>query len=74
MGHNIEIINDYCYLGIIFTTSGSFNKASDALYDKALKAFFKFKQLHPQNNVKLAIRLFDALVVPILTCMGSIVC
>ena len=55
MGHNIEIVNNYCYLGIIFTKSGSFDKANDALYDKALKAFFKFKQLYPQNNVKLAI-------------------
>ena len=72
MNCDIEITDKYCYLGIIFSASGSFTKACDALYDKALKAFYKFKQLHPQNNVKLAMRLFDTLVVPILTYAGTI--
>ena len=71
-GKEIEIVNKYCYLGIIFSACGSFTKACDALYDKALKAFYKFKQLHPQNNVKLALRLFDALIVPILTYAGVV--
>ena len=71
-GMDIEIVNKYCYLGIIFSASGSFTNACDALFDKALKAFYKFKQLHPQNNAKLAARLFDALVVPILTYAGVV--
>lgn len=72
MDNDIEIVNNYCYLGIIFSASGSFTKACDALYDKAMKAFYKFKQLSPQNNVQLALRLFDALVVPILTYAGTV--
>ncbi len=39
----IDIVNDYCYLGIIFTPSGSFRPAIEALNDKALKAFHKIR-------------------------------
>ena len=72
MGKEVEIVKQYCYLGILFTSCGSFKNASDALYDKALKAFYKFKQLHPQNNVILALQLFDTLVSPILTYAGVV--
>ena len=72
MNCGIDVVDKYCYLGIIFSACGSFKKACDALYDKALKAFYKFKQLHPQNNIKLAMRLFDCLVVPVLTYAGVV--
>ena len=67
MNSNIEIVQKYCYLGIIFSSTGNFKNACDALYDKALKAFYKFKQLHPQNNVKIALQLFDTLILPIVS-------
>ena len=40
--HNnkIEIIQWYCYLGIIFSSCGTFTRAIKALHDKACKAFF----------------------------------
>ena len=69
---DIEIVQSYCYLGIIFSASGSFNKACEALTNKALKAFYKFKQIHPNNNVPLALKLFDTLVTPIATYGGAI--
>ena len=71
-GAVIEIVQSYCYLGIIFSSCGSFKKACDALTSKALKAFYKFKQIHPYNNVPLALKLFDTLVSPI-ACYGGAV-
>ena len=69
---HVEIVQQYCYLGIVFTSSGKFKTACDVLYGKALKAFYKFKQLRPQNNVKLALHLFDTLVAPIITYAGVV--
>ena len=63
----IEIVQQYCYLGIIFSATGNFNNACNALYDKALRAFYKFKRLQPQNNIRQALKLFDCLIIPILT-------
>ena len=62
----LEIVQHYTYLGILFSSIGSFNQACKALYDKALKSFFKLKQLNPRNNVVMAMKLFDMLVTPIL--------
>jgi len=62
----IEIVQSYCYLGIIFSSSGNFTKAVANLSDKALKALHCMKQLDIRNNIKLAFKLFNTLVVPIL--------
>ena len=64
----LEIVQHNTYLGILFSSSGSFNQACKALYDKAIKSFFKLKQLNPRNNVVMTMKLFDMLVTPILTC------
>ena len=71
-GADVDIVQSYCYLGIIFSSCGSFNRACEALTNKALKAFYKFKQIHPSDNVLLALKLFDTLVTPIATYCGSI--
>ena len=71
-GANVDIVQSYCYLGIIFSSCGSFTRACEALTSKALKAFYKFKQIHPNDNVTLALKLFDTLVTPIATYCGSI--
>ena len=42
-GDTIDIVTDYCYLGIIFSACGSFTKASKVLYDKSLRAMFTLK-------------------------------
>ena len=39
--NTIDIVSIYCYLGIMFTASGSFTEAIKCLYNKASKAFFK---------------------------------
>ena len=62
----VNIVQSYCYLGIIFSTSGNFNLALQNLRDKALKAFHHFRQFDLRNNIHLALKLFDTLVTPIL--------
>lgn len=66
-GEKIEITQQYCYLGIIFTACGSFTAACRNLLDKASRAFFKIIQLNTRDHAQLTLRLFDSLVTPILT-------
>ena len=40
--------------------------------DKHVLTFYKFKQIHPYNNVPLALKLFDSLVSPIASYGGAI--
>ena len=70
--NQIEIVQKYCYLGIVFSSSGSFKNACNVLYDKALKALYMLKQIQPHNNVKLALNLFDTLIFPILSYGGVV--
>ena len=39
-GAKIETTNSYCYLGIEMSNTGSFHRATDALYNKSLRALF----------------------------------
>ena len=61
-GNEVAVVNHYCYLGIIFSSCGSFSKAINALHDKAKKAFFRLRQIDPRNDVLLTIKLFDMIV------------
>ena len=36
----IDVVKSYCYLGIVFSSCGSFTRAIAALQDKARKASF----------------------------------
>ena len=72
-GSNIEIVNEFVYLGITFSTSGSFNETHKTLSGQALKAIFKrnqylfnFTDISPKHTLEL----FDRLIVPIL-CYGG---
>ena len=40
----LDHVNEYCYLGIVFSLNGSFTHAISALYDKALKAYHSIKK------------------------------
>ena len=65
----IESVNYYCYLGIVFTPSGKLKRAQDELRKKALRAFFKLKSVVSRENLssKALLKLFDALILPILS-------
>ena len=62
---NLDIVDEYPYLGIIFTPSGSFAKATASLCDKARKAYFSFRK-HDRSPVHISMKFFDTLVKPIL--------
>jgi len=67
LGENqLDTVQSYCYLGIIFSSSGSFNLALKNLPDKAHKSLHCLKQIDIRSNIKLAFKLFDCLVRPVL--------
>ena len=66
----IEIVERYNYLDIVFYFNGNLKHVADDLYNKALKAFFSVKGKF--NNfqevpLKICLKLFDSLLKPILT-------
>ena len=67
-GEHLECVNEYKYLGTLFTTSGSFTKSTEDLYNRGLKAFFKLKRQLSQGNIKSSLytHLFDTMVKPVL--------
>lgn len=64
--NEIQITQKYCYLGILFTSSGLFTEAIKSLSEKASKAFYMLRKLNTRDNTKLTLKLFDSLVSPIL--------
>ena len=65
----IEIVSSFRYLGIVFTTGGSFSEAQTTLAGKAQKAIFKLnKYLYKFTFIspKHKLELFDKLISPIL--------
>ena len=64
----IECVQNYKYLGIHFTASGSFATAQAELYKKAMKAYFKLNKnfLSYKPGPDVAIHIFDHTVTPIL--------
>ena len=67
---DIEIVDNYKYLGILLSYNGNFKHAADHMYQKSLKAIFSLKSSvldfeSTSNTLKL--KLFDTLIRPILT-------
>ena len=67
-GQIIETTDQYCYLGINFHRSGSFNLATNELRKKALRASYGLKRgiLKDVLTGKTLVMLFDTLIKPIL--------
>jgi hypothetical protein len=63
----LQLCNEYSYLGITFTPSGSFTTAINSLKDKASKAFFKIRENLYGSSVKCSFKLFTTLLRPILS-------
>ena len=65
--HELDVTNNYCYLGIIIENSGSLKLATESLKDKSMRAFFGLKRT--VNKTKVRFRalttLFDSLIKPI---------
>ena len=69
-GNQIATTNSYCYLGVEISNTGSFAKATNILYKKALRALYSvYSSLDIRSdelNVHLFLKLFDSLVKPVL--------
>lgn len=66
---NIEIVRSYKYLGFIITPSGEIKTGLNDLRDRAMKAFFKLKNLMGNtfhSHLKTTLHLLDTLIKPIL--------
>ena len=66
--NQLEVCDQYTYLGITLKSSGTFTLAVDELYSKASKAWFSISNIIYQNKklpVSKAFRIFDSLITPI---------
>ena len=68
--HTLHIVHEYKYLGLIFTSNGKFNVATQSLADKARKAYFSIRKSIPFNtnlSVKHLLKIYQSMIEPILT-------
>ena len=66
---SVEICESYCYLGIVFTSNGSFKKCRKVLENKAQRCIFKMMssiKLSYNTSINTYCKLFDSIVQPIL--------
>ena len=74
-GETIKTVNTYKYLGIILHRSGTFSETVKSLSSKALKALFimqKSLQSDTKSPIEIQTKVFDAVIVPILTYCSEI--
>ena len=67
--HPLEIVSNFIYLGINFSTTGSFICTQKTLAGQAKKAMFSLNQYRSsfvEMNPHVSMELFDKLIVPIL--------
>ena len=67
-GYQIDIVDNYQYLGIKLKPSGSMQLATDELFTKANRAWFAISNVlyqHKKLAVHKALQLFDSLIKPI---------
>ena len=54
-GNMVEIVHTFTYLGVVFSTSGSFTEAQKTLSGQALKAIFKMnKHLYKFTSISVS--------------------
>jgi exonuclease III len=65
----IEYVNHYTYLGVPLSNNGKYTTCKRELTNKARKAMYKLKGLLWGTNLKksIALKMFDQLVLPIIT-------
>jgi hypothetical protein len=67
-GAELEIVNEFNYLGILFNRTGNFNKAIKKQAEKATKAMFEVLKRGRTHNLSIEcqLELFNKMVKPIL--------
>ncbi len=71
-GNELEVVSTFKYLGIIFSSSGSFSECQKVLSEQDSKALFSlYRVFHANIHISVAIQyqLFQSLIQPIL-CYG----
>lgn len=66
----LEVVQAYKYLGITITSNGGFKQGIQELAKKGRKAWYSLRrnlEISELNNPKIYLRLFDAMIAPILT-------
>jgi len=65
----IEVVNNFVYLGIKFSSNGMFNEAIRTLNEQALKAYNHHISIFSRVSLDIKTKryLFDMLGVPIIT-------
>ena len=66
--HDIDITDQYCYLGVVFHKNGKLAFARKELYKKALRSLYGLKRYINREYITLnsLILLFDSLIKPVL--------
>ena len=68
-GKRIDIVKQFCYLGVVIDSCGKFIKGIERLYIKANRAYHSIKSnisFYNGGNVNTLCKLFDSMVKPIL--------
>ena len=68
--HKLSVAKKITYLGIVFTSNGSVNRAQTTLAEQASKAVFSlYKKINTYSNLTpdFMMDLFDKFIVPVLT-------
>ena len=67
LGKDLEIVDSYCYLGIVLHYSGELRTAQKTLQTKSMRAFFglKWNLIRSKLSFKAVTTLFDSLIKPI---------
>ena len=71
----MEIVKSYKHLGLIMSPFGNFNLARQELKKVALKALYNLRKEmgnHFRENIKLTMKLFDALISLVLSYTGKV--
>ena len=68
-GHKIEVVSEYCYLGVLLSSSGLWNSTQKYLAEKATQSLFSIKKMlsrYSDVDTNLAFKVFDGKILPIL--------
>ena len=69
--HNIvPIVDQYKYLGLVFTSNRNLLFASEQLSERAKMAYYALKSSIPGNNnlsVQILLKLYQSMIIPIIT-------
>ena len=69
-GSKLDNVSNYKYLGLQFSTYGTFTYAKQEIKKVALKALYKLRKEmgdHFRDDVQLTMKIFDTVISPILT-------